>query len=244
MNNKYLITTIIILIVLLGAREYINYSDSESMKKSYKSIIAFKDGEKKQLKNSLELKVADEFIMKQNIVSSKIAQEQLRGEVERFKEISSYVKMESITAIRNIEAKYNDDNIDDLKEIPVINSKYVLKEDIEKYFVRVNKSFKHENDSGWFYISGLIKKESVLIDSMSVFNKFDATIGIKKSDKNFSWLRKGEPVVYLKSYNPYSKIVYVNNITVENDKSKVGNILFSKPAMIIYGILGGKLFLN
>ena len=72
-----------------------------------------------------------------------------------------------------------------------------------------------------------------------MINKFDVTIGWKKPDKSFKFLRKKIPVVELISYSPYSKINYVNNVVVDDNKS---NIFTSKPAMVVYGAAAGYIF--
>lgn len=246
-KNKKIWTIVIAILLALvfGWREYSHYTDIQDMADSYKATVNFHKGEAAQFKNSLDLKVADEFIMKQNIVSSEIANEQLKDEIKGFKNINSYMKMEVLEVIKNLEIKYSEANIKNPFEgIILKDDEYLHKDDVAENFLRLPKTFKEESDSGWFYIAGVINKESLTIDSLSMFNKFDATIGLKKSEKKFSWLRKKEPVVSLKSYNPYTKIVYVNNVVVDNDKGKVGNILFSKPAMFLYGFVGGMAYSN
>jgi hypothetical protein len=50
------------------------------------------------------------------------------------------------------------------------------------------------------------------------------------------WYKKSEPVVEMKSYNPYTSIPYLNNVVVKQPKS---HWLLSKPAMFVYGIATG-----
>lgn len=244
MNNKYVIGGIVIaLLIFIGWREYSHYEERRATKESYESVIAFHEGEKAQLKNSLDLKVVDEIVMRQNIMTSDIANEHLKGEIEGFKEINSYMKSEVLAVIRKLEVQYKESNRDNPFEgLTLKNDEYVHKDDVEKNFLRLPKTFEHKEDSGWFYLSGVVKKESVSIDSLSMLNKFDATIGFKKPDKRFGWMKKKEPVVSLKSYNPYSEIVYVNNVTVKDKKNKAGNILLSKPAFFLYGVVAGRAF--
>ena len=241
--NKYIILLVAFLMFLfIGWREYSHYSEKQTMAESYKSVINFKDNERNQIKNSLDLKVADEFVMKQNLLTEKIANDELREELKGYKDLTAYMKYEVITSIKNLEAKYDKKDGDTFKNIKVKDGKYIHKDAVDKNFVRIPKKFDYEDD--WLSFEGTLNKESLVLDSLFLLNKFDATIGYVKQDVKFSWLKKKEPVVSLKSYNPYTKIVYVNNVVIDNDKGKVGNVLFSKPAMLIYGFLAGGILLN
>jgi len=241
--NKYLtIGLIVVFAVILSWRECGHAAEKKAQKESYNAVIDFKDGEKAQLKNSLDLKVADNLIMKQNIMSESVAKEQLKEELKGYKDLTAYMKSEVITSIKNLEAQYEKIDKDPFDGIKIIDGEYIHKDDVDKNFMRTPKTFSYIDD--WMAFSGTVNKKSTMLDSLYLLNKFDATIGSKKSEKSFSWLRKKEPTVELKSYNPHTKIVYVNNVVVDNDKGKVGNILFSKPAMFLYGFIGGGIFLN
>ena len=83
--------------------------------------------------------------------------------------------------------------------------------------------------------------KSFNIDSLILINKFDATLGWKKPDKAFKFLRKSEPVLAFNSYNPYSTAPYINNLVIEDDGTKFGKILLSRPAFFMYGFLTNSL---
>lgn len=238
MNNKYIIGGIIVaLLLFFGWREYGHYVEKKAIEDSYEAVISYKDGERNQLKNSLDLEVADKVIMKQNIMSEKVAKEQLKEELEGYKDLTAYMKSEVVTSIKNLEAKYDKAERDQFDGIDIKDGEYIHKNDVDKNFVRVPTTFGHKDD--WMYFAGTINKHSTILDSLYLINKFDATIGSKKSEKSFSWLRKKEPTVELKSYNPYTEVTYVNNVVINDDKGKIGNILLSKPAMFVYGVLTG-----
>lgn len=242
MNKNLIISIVFLFLILFGWREYSHYMEKLTIVRDYNSAIDFKDAEKGQLKNSLDLKVADEFIMKQNLISEKVAKEQLKEELKGYKDLTAYMKSEVITSIRNLEAKYDDKDSDPFIGIDLLDGDYIHKNIVDKNFVRAPKSFSYKDD--WMSFEGTVNRKSTALDSLYLLNKFDATIGYVRPDTTFGWLRKKTPVVSLKSYNPYTKIVYVNNVVVDNGKGKVGNILFSKPAMLIYGALVGGIFLN
>lgn len=233
-NNKILQIVLIVIIILFGYREYQNYVVKKEIAESYNSVIDFKEAEKGQLKNSLDLQVADNFIMKQNVISEQVAKEQFKKELEGYKDITTYMKSEVMTSIKNLEAKYESNTNNQFDGIDMKDD-YIHKDIVDKNFLRIPESFEYKDE--WTTINGTVLKKSTLIDSIGVFNKFDAIIGSKKSEKSFSWLRKREPVLELKSYNPNTQINYVNNITVDNKKGKVGSVLLSPFAMVAYGFI-------
>jgi len=240
MNKERYIVLIVVIALLFGWREYSHYADKKATEASYEAVITYNETEKAQLKNSLDLKVADVKVMEQNIMSEKVAKEQLGKELEGYKNITAYMKSEVITSIKNLEAKYNEPKTDPFEGISLLEDEYIHKDVVSSMFVRVPKPFGYSDD--WMSINGVVNKEAVTIDSLGIFNKFDAIIGYKKPEGSFSFLKKKSPVVELISYSPYTKINYVNNVVVNNDKGKVGNILLSKPAMLIYGFIGGRAF--
>ena len=209
------------------------------MKTSYESIISFNEKENMQLKNSIDLKVSDAVVMKQKLTTNDIALRELKEELNGYKKLNSYLKTEVTTTIKNLEAKYNDLSKDQFDGVEIKDGSYIHVDEVDKHFLRVPKTF--TTSSEWFTVHGTVKKQFTVIDSLSMFNKFDAIIGYKKPNKKFKLFRKKEPVVELKSYNPYTKINYVNNVVVSNNKTKVESIFLSRPAMLIYGFLGGKL---
>ena len=104
MKIKKRIPLIIVIVILLlfGYREYQHYVLNKDLKESYNSVIDFKNAETGQLKNSLELQVADNFVMKQNVLSEKVAKEQFQEELKGYKEITAYMKSEVMTSIRKL----------------------------------------------------------------------------------------------------------------------------------------------
>lgn len=244
MKTKLDIPKIIIflLILFIGGREVQHYFIDKDRKESYEAVIRFNEGEKAQLMNSLDLKAQDNKLMKQNIMSQKIALEQFEKELEDYKSINSYMKTEVMSSIKSLEAKYNSKPKDEFEGITVKPGGYIHRDEVAKNFLRVPAPFEYKDE--WFSINGTVNKESTMIDSLSMFNKFDAVIGYKKSEKSFSWLRKKEPVVELTSFSPYTEVTYINNVVVDEKKGKAKSVLLSKPAMLLYGVIGGAIILK
>jgi len=242
--NKYInIGLVVVFCIILGWRECSHAEDKRIQEESYGAVIAFKDGERNQIKKSLDLKVQDSFSMAQNIMTNEIALEQLKRELDGYKSITAYLKSEVTTTLRSLEAKYDTNGVDEFDGAVFHDGNYLHKDYVSKNYIRVPRGFKYNDE--WTKFSGTIRKGSTMMDSLSIFNKFDATIGYVKPDTmKWKWFKKPIPVVELNSYNPYTKINYVNNVVVKKDKTDVGNILLSKPAMFIYGLIGGKVLLN
>jgi len=241
-NRNILISIIVLLLLCIGGIQINHYFSMKDIEDSYESVIKFKEAEKSQLKNSLDLKVEDSRVMQQHIISQDVALSQFKKEFEGYKKINSYMKTEVISSIKNLEAKYNSTPKNEFDGIKIEDGGYISKKDVEKNFLRIPANFDYKDE--WLSINGTISKKSTIIDSLGIFNKFDAIIGYKKSEKNFSWLRKKEPVLELKSYNPYTKITHVNNVVVDDKKGKAKNILLSTPAVFVYGLIGGSILLN
>lgn len=196
------------------------------MERDHLSEISFWENELTQ-SISRDSIVAQDFVeMNQNLMSEKKAREILQEEFDRFKKISAHVRFESQTRIDTLRIRY--DHYDTI----ILNdyTDYVPIDTVKKYFIQIPKkvSFKDQ----WMSLNATV--DTVFqMDSMKFMNKFDVTIGYKKPDKPFKFLRKKEPVVELISYSPYTSVNYVNNITVEDKKS---SIFLSPVATAIYGI--------
>lgn len=212
---------------LLIFRECHHFSNEKSIRKDYRNSIRFLEQEKKQLHDSDSLKAEEIVIVRQNLASARIASDVLN---HNFKRLESLVKLESKTILRDVELKYvyihDTTYIDRLVMDGELDTSF-----LNDHYIRIPSKVSKKDE--WMSFDATVDK-TFKIDSLSMYNKFDAYLGYKKPDKPLKFLRKAEPVLELKSYSPYTKIAYVNNIVVE-DKKK-GKFLTSKPAMFLYGI--------
>jgi hypothetical protein len=71
-------------------------------------------------------------------------------------------------------------------------------------------------DNKWYKIYGKVKKDGLLVDSLSIANESKTTIGWKKG--GFLNLKK-IPIVEVTNSNPYIKVDKMNNVVVEPNKS-------------------------
>lgn len=221
------------LIAVYVLTAYSSNKKIESVSDSYKSVIAFNNAEKRQLIKADSLKAHYIIKMSQNQVSYKDAIEEFSKELNGFKRAQSLVKSEILTKIEGIEVSY-DSSGGKFDGISIIDSNYIHRDTIDKYFVRVpqNASFSDK----WLSFDATIGHDFKL-DSLSTINKFDIIIGYKNQEKPLSFLRKKEPVVEMKSYSPYSSVHYINNVTFKDDRSGAGKLLTSRAAFFGYGFI-------
>ncbi len=237
-EKKILYIVIIIILLLFGWREISNRLALDRASDSYSSIVSFKDIEISSLIRDKNLKSNEVIILKQNVVSEKAAKKVLEGKVKNYKRIQSFVATEAVTRVEGLVIELTPKD----KGKPEDSTSIDLKEKIEKNYVKIPSAFTYSDE--WISIDGTVRKDLTL-DSLTFINKFDVLLGYKKPEgKKFKFLRKPEPYLELTSYNPYTKVNYVNNLVVEDDKKKVEKIMFSKLAIFIYGLLGGKLLLK
>jgi len=215
-----------IVLSLFWLRECEHSSDLE---RDLESTNNFWETEKEQMISRDSIHIHDMKEMEQNLMSEVSARILLEEEFERFKEISSHVRTETVTRIDTMFIAFDPDSnniINDYTDcIPV--------DTVRAYFIQTPKGVGYADT--WFAFSGTVDSIGLTIDSLSMINKFDVTIGWKKPDEPFKFLRKKQPVVELVSYNPYTKVNYINNIVVDNKES----IFNSKAAWAIYGATAG-----
>ena len=140
------------------------------------------------------------------------------------------VKLESKSIVKDVELKYIYIHDTVYKERLVLNGELDTAF-LNEHYLKIPAKVEMNND--WMSFNATIEKK-FSIDSLSMYNKFDAYLGYKKPEKPLKFLRKSEPVLELRSYSPYTKVAYVNNIVVEDGKK--GKFLTSKPAMFLYGL--------
>lgn len=204
-----LIVILSVIIVFLAIFSGGNNNDSD-----YSSLLSYMEKEKEQMIQSNDLLVQEISIVNQNLVSSTKKVKELSQQFDNYKKIQSHIKAEILSKIEGI-------------TIPVITiDKPIYLSDtgctdnkiIKEHFIQIPSKVNFSDT--WVSFNGTIGKQFT-IDSLSMINKFDVTIGEKKVGKKMLIFNDYEPIVELKSYNPYTTIPYVNNIIVEEKKGKI-----------------------
>ena len=228
----YIFSALVILFVYIYSMSVKNDQIKEQ-RVNYTSMMSYKDSENNRLIRSNDLKAAVIMKSSQNTISMSLAMEEFSNELEGFKRAQSLVKSEILTEIKGLSIGF-ENGPGEFSGIQLVDSMYVHVDTVSKYFIRTPKKVKYSDD--WVSFDATVNKEFTL-DSLSLINKFDITIGSKKQDKPLSFLRKREPVVEMKSYNPYSSIPYINNVVFKDDKKGAAKVALSKPAFFVYGFI-------
>ena len=83
----------------------------------------------------------------------------------------------------------------------------------------------------WYGLSGIVENRGVKLDSIFFNNDMRITIGYKKN----GWFKKPSPIVKIKNENPYSRVVNMQNVVIDNPTK-----WYEKKGFLIgVGLLGG-----
>tara|TARA_Y100000114_G_scaffold29052_1_gene24806 strand:- start:1280 stop:1885 length:606 start_codon:yes stop_codon:yes gene_type:complete len=83
----------------------------------------------------------------------------------------------------------------------------------------------------WYGLSGIVENRGVKLDSIYFNNDMRITIGYKKN----GWFKKPSPIVKIKNENPYSRVVNMQNVVIDNPTK-----WYEKKGFLIgVGFLGG-----
>ena len=83
----------------------------------------------------------------------------------------------------------------------------------------------------WYGLSGIVENRRVKLDSIYFNNDMRITIGYKKN----GWFKKPSPIVKIKNENPYSRVVNMQNVVIDNPTK-----WYEKKGFLIgVGFLGG-----
>jgi len=203
------------------------------------STIAFLQKRDSANLMKLKIKASDSAQMQQNIMSMAAAEELLQKELEQYKKVNSFLEAKILNKIENLNVSFNEPAANDFDGLNFHQGEFLHKDTVGRYFIRVPKTFDYKDD--WASISGTTTKAGNSFDVISMTNEFDATIGHKKQKGLF---KRAKPVVELKSYSPYSTISYVNNVTIDDSRSKTGKLLTSRGAFFAYGFLTNTVISN
>lgn len=173
----------------------------------------------------------DSVKMTQTIVEYENLSKELKEELKGYKDGSSLTETVISSVANDIIIEIHDTFYVDsvkLRSLGCECADSLLKE------FRKKKVFYNFRDE-WLNIVGHHTYNKVSFDTISFRNEFDVIIGSKRE----KWYKRRNQVVELKSYSPYTEVVYVNNVVTKDSKTKYQRIFKSKPAYFFYGILGG-----
>jgi hypothetical protein len=159
----------------------------------------------------------------QLLVSNDQAKELLENENSELKKLSSHVKTKVVTEIKEVYIPFGE----------VVNARTVSDTNEVLIDTSDTKPYKPFGvTTSWYSLSGKVFDEGLIVDSLSVKNEITTNIGWKR-DK---WYKKKYAVVEIKSKNPHTQIVGVQNVTVRPDRKKFYETNAFKVGV---GIVGG-----
>ncbi len=226
MNKAYLLI-IAVVVGLLIFRECEHRSDKKLWEKSMTSLDVFNSMEDSSFFAGKTIEVNDIKDQNQNQVATIEDIESIHAQMEDLKYINALIKTELHTKIQgNIGYRYDTVYLSNNME------EYIPRDSVKKYFLPKGTT---ASDSTLWYDINITLNDSLQIDSLKVRDKIDVILAYKKP----KWWKLKEPVVRIQSYSPYTDIGYVNNLVVEDEKSKFAKIMTSKPMMVFYGSVLG-----
>jgi hypothetical protein len=142
------------------------------------------------------------------------------------KEVQSQVKQKSTTTIIEKQVPFIPDGYADTTGVVKNENGEVIRRDS----VAVPSRFKLNEK--WFNVDGYVKKDGLIIDSLSIPNKTIVTIGYKKA--GFLNLSK-DAVVQVKNENPYVNVTGLDNIVIKKKKKVWQNPLVQIGVGVVLG---------
>lgn len=221
--NRLLFAILFIVILVLLWRGCENERD--------RSRLISQLGEYKLKEKVFEVKRLDDSstlaTQTQTIMTQKEAIELGLLELEKsMKEVQSQVKQKStITIIEKQVPFIPDGYVDTIGLVRNENGDVVRRDSIA-----VPTRFKVSEK--WFNIDGLVRKEGLTIDSLTIPNKTIVTIGYKKA--GFLNLSK-DAVVQVKNENPYVNVTGLDNIVIKKKKKIWQNPLVHVGVGVVLG---------
>lgn len=218
-------------VVILLLRECHHSSELSKKDSDFQKMEDFHSLRDSQNLAKINSKVADSVKMSQTIVEYENLSNRLKNELDKYKEGASMVETVIETRVDSILITSNDTVfIDSARLSSCLYADSLIKEFKKK---KIFFNFKDE----WITLNGYHTYKDILLDSINIRNEFDVILGYKRE----KWYARRNPVVELKSYNPNSEVVYINNIVTKDKKTMFQKVFNSKPAYLVYGILVGSI---
>lgn len=221
--NRLLFAILFIVILVLLWRGCENERD--------RSRLISQLGEYKLKEKIFEVKRLDDSstlaTQTQTIMTQKEAIELGLLELEKsMKEVQSQVKQKSTITIIEKQVPFIPDGYVDTIGLVRNENGDVVRRDSIAVPTRFNVSEK------WFNIDGLVRKEGLTIDSLTIPNKTIVTIGYKKA--GFLNLSK-DAVVQVKNENPYVNVTGLDNVVIKKKKKIWNNPLVHIGVGVVLG---------
>lgn len=125
--------------------------------------------------------------------------------VEHLRNVKSYTKIVTKTKIDSVLVPY---------EVPV----YITQPDGD--YLKLPQRFSKIDE--WYALSGTIKKDEILFDSLSYQNEFSITIGEQDHGTWGNIFKRNKTVVHVRDNNPYTTTKSISSILIEPKTRPLG----------------------
>jgi hypothetical protein len=212
LSKKNLLIGLLIACVILLVCGYANTKADLSSFKAQIGKLEFKEQKYLETIDDNGNRIAEQ---EQIILTKTQAIENNLLEIERLKEVSAQVVVNTITQIDSVFVPFYVDT--------------TIVDSVDFDFIKVPQLFSLQNE--WYSLGGTIKKSGFLLDSLSFRNELTLTLG----NRSNGFLKPTTPLVLVEYSNPYVSTTGLQNIVIQNDLK-----WYDKKGFLIgLGFLGG-----
>ena len=212
LDKKNLLIGLLIVCMILLVCGYANTKADLSSFKKQIGKLEFKEQKYIETIDENGNKIAEQ---EQIILTQTQAIENNLLEIERLKEVSAQVVVNTITQIDSVFVPFYVDT--------------TITDSVDFDFIKVPQMFSLQNE--WYSLGGNIQKSGLLLDSLSFNNELTLTLG----NRSNGFLKPTTPLVLVEYSNPYVSTTGLQNIVIQNDLK-----WYDKKGFLIgLGFLGG-----
>lgn len=194
LDKKNLLIGLLIVCMILLVCGYANTKADLSSFKKQIGKLEFKEQKYIETIDDNGNKIAEQ---EQIILTQTQAIENNLLEIERLKEVSAQVVVNTITQIDSVFVPFYVDT--------------TITDSVDFDFIKVPQMFSLQNE--WYSLGGNIQKSGLLLDSLSFNNELTLTLG----NRSNGFLKPTTPLVLVEYSNPYVSTTGLQNIVIQND---------------------------
>jgi len=194
LDKKNLLIGLLIVCMILLVCGYANTKADLSSFKKQIGKLEFKEQKYIETIDENGNKIAEQ---EQIILTQTQAIENNLLEIERLKEVSAQVVVNTITQIDSVFVPFYVDT--------------TITDSVDFDFIKVPQMFSLQNE--WYSLGGNIQKSGLLLDSLSFNNELTLTLG----NRSNGFLKPTTPLVLVEYSNPYVSTTGLQNIVIQND---------------------------
>lgn len=197
-SKDIIIAALIIGLIVLGIY---SFKAQQEFKRFNKKFVEYAENSEAKLVDSERRIYEGEVLVAER--NSYI--QSLLDTVEHLKNVKASIKVVTKTKIDSIPVPY---------EVPV----YITQPDGD--YLKLPQRFSKVDE--WYALSGTIKKDQILFDSLSYQNEFSITIGEQDHGTWGNIFKRNKTVVHVRDNNPYTTTKSISSILIEPKTRPLG----------------------